>query len=97
MQAMNTIRTGELSGVTTATQLPNISCGMVKFKASVGNAGNVYLGGSGVTKPNGNTDTTTGFELAPGDESGWIPVSNLSHFYRICDTETDDLLYLIVM
>lgn len=85
---------GELQGSATALQLPSLACKMVKFKTEISNAGNVYIGGSGVTKPDGTTDTSTGLELAPGDESGWIPISNLNLLYRICDNAGDDLTYI---
>lgn len=88
-----TPKSGELQGSASALQLPNITCSMVKFKARSDNAGSVYIGVSGVTLPDGTTDTTTGFELDAGDDSGWIPVSNLNVFYRICDNAGDDLTY----
>ena len=80
-----TVACGELQGATSATQLPTVSCKIVKFKASAANSGNVYLGKSGVTKPDATTDTTSGLQLAPGDDSGWLPVTNLNLLYRICD------------
>ena len=91
-----TLVSGELQGNTGATQLPNVACFMVRFKASSSNAGNVYIGGSGVTKVDGTTDTTTGLRLEPGDETGWIPVPgrSLNAFYRICDNAGDALTYL---
>ena len=74
--------------------MPDISCSMVNFKAVLSNAGNVYIGISGVTAVNGTTDTTSGFELGPGDETGFIPVDNLNRFYRISTNVGDDLTYL---
>lgn len=85
---------GELAGSTTAVQMPNRECSMVKFKAQNDNAGNVYIGVSGVTLPDGTTDTTTGFMLDAGQESGWLPCDNLNDFFRICDNAGDDLTYL---
>lgn len=90
-------KSGELQGSTSALQLPNIPCKLVKFKARDDNAGNVYIGISGVTKPDGTTDTTTGFQLDAGDDSGWIPVDNLNRLYRICDNAGDDLTYLVMV
>lgn len=89
-----TVKTGELAGSATALQMPSITCRMVKFKAVIGNAGNVYIGASGVTKVDGTTDTTTGWELDAGEETDWIPVDNLNRFYRICDNAGDDLVYI---
>lgn len=88
------VKAGEIQGAAAATQLPSISCKLVKFKARNDNAGNVYLGGAGVTLPDGTTDVTTGIELDAGEETGWIPVDNLNRFYRICNNAGDDLTYL---
>lgn len=92
-----TPKSGELQGSASALQMPDISCSLVSFKALGSNAGNVYIGVSGVTKPDGTTDTTTGYELQPGDSTPWIPVSNLNVFYRICDNAGDDLTYLALV
>jgi hypothetical protein len=94
MLPFNTWLSGELAGATSATQMPDIPCLAVKFKALVSNVGNVYIGASSVTKPDGSTDTTTGYELSPGQETGWLPAGNLNKFYRICDNAGDDLVYL---
>lgn len=91
------IATGELAGSATAIQMPNVPCYMVKFKAEAANAGKVYIGGSGVTAIDGTTDTTTGLQLSAGDETGWIPVTNLNVFYRISNNAGDDLTYLALV
>lgn len=91
---MATVATGELAGSVAPVQMPNVACAMVRFKASITNNGNVYVGGAGVTRPDGATDTTTGLQLTPGDETGWLPVSNLSVFWRISDNAGDALTYL---
>jgi hypothetical protein len=87
---------GELAGVTSATQMPTRACTLVCFRASSENAGKVYLGVAGVTKVNGSTDSTTGLQLAAGDSTGWLPCNGLSDFYRICDNTGDSLTYLAV-
>lgn len=92
-----TPKSGELAGSASATQMPSIACSLVVFKAVASNAGNVYVGVSGVTKPDGTTDTTTGYELQPGESTPWLPVSNLNVFYRICDNAGDDLTYLALV
>lgn len=96
-ESYGTIATGELQGSATALQCPNVACKMIRFTALANNVGNVYLGGAGVTIPNGTTDTTSGLQLAPGADSGWIPVSNLNVFYRIADNAGDDLTYLALV
>lgn len=88
---------GELQGVTSATQLPNRACTYLKLKAQSSNAGSVYIGGSGVTLPDGTTDITSGLELGPGEETGWMPVQNLNMFYYICQNAGDDLTYLALL
>lgn len=91
------IVTGEVAGSASASQLPNIACHLVRIKACTSNAGSVYLGATGsVTKADGTTDTTTGFELVAGDDTGWMPVANLNQFWRICDNAGDDITYMAV-
>ena len=91
---LSTVACGELQGNAAATQMPSVACKYVKFKAVGSNVGNVYVGGASVTKVDGTTDTTTGFELGAGEETGWLPATNLNLFYRICDNAGDDLTYL---
>ena len=90
----NRIATGEVAGSATAKQLPNIECRAVCFIAVGSNAGNVYLGGAGVTKVDGTGDATTGYELDAGVQSPWFDVTNVNLFYIICDNAGDDLIYL---
>jgi len=92
-QSRNVI-TGELAGSATAIQMPDRVCTMVMFKAHGDNAGNVYIGGVGVTVADGNTDATTGFQLAASETTPWLMVENINQFYRICDNAGDDLTYI---
>jgi len=96
MEVYNGISTGELAGSATALQLPDVSCRLVMFVAEAANVGKVYLGGAGVTKVDGTTDTTSGLQLAAGDATPFIPISNLNLLYRICDNAGDDLTYLAI-
>lgn len=89
-----TVATGELAGSATAVQMPDVDCRLVMFKAVFSNVGNVYIGTSTATLPDGTTDITTGYELIPGESTPWIPVDNLNRFYRICDNAGDDLTYV---
>jgi len=91
---LTTIATGERQGSASAVQLPTVSCSLVRIKAVNSNAGNVYIGISGVTKPNGTTDTTTGLELDAGEDTGWLPTDNVNRFYIICDNAGDDITYM---
>ena len=91
----DTCISGELGGETSATACPNITCDLVMFKAAAANGGNVYIGGtSGVTKKDATTDATTGFQLAAGDTTPWLPVTNLNLFWYICDNAGDDITYI---
>lgn len=88
------VKAGEIQGSATAVQLPDIPCSQVAFSAVSDNAGSVFLGGAGVTVPDGTTDTTSGLELEAGDMTQFINMPNLNLFYRICDNAGDDLTYL---
>jgi len=92
----DSVASGELQGSATALQLPDIPCRAVFFTAIASNAGKVYLGGPGVTAPDGTTDTTSGIELQAGDMTPFIPISNLNKLYRICENAGDDLTYFLV-
>ena len=90
------IVTGEVQGSATAAVFPSLPCQMVMIKAVSNNAGDVYIGVAGVTVVDGTTDTTSGWELASGQETGWIPVDNMDKLFRICDNAGDDVVYLAV-
>ncbi len=92
----NNFGSGELAGVITATQNPNRGCQWVKFFAKADNAGSVWIGGPGVTIGDESTDATTGVPLAQGEQSPWIPVSNVKETYRICDNIGDAVYYMVV-
>lgn len=85
---------GELQGSATALRLPDIPCELVYLAAQPDNVGNVYIGGSTVTVPNGTTDVTSGICLKPGAVLPFF-VKNLNQLYRICDNAGDDLTYFV--
>lgn len=94
MQVYNRVQSGEISGSATAKQLPDIDCRLVYFVAPNSNAGDVYIGGAGVTVPNGTQDATSGYELKASAQSPGFQVHNLNQFYIICDNAGDDLVYI---
>jgi hypothetical protein len=94
MQVYNKVQSGEIAGSATAKQLPDISCRLVYFVAPNTNAGDVYIGGAGVTVPDGNQDATSGYELKASAQSPGFQVSNLNLLYIICDNAGDDLVYI---
>lgn len=91
---LNVIATGEVQGGTTAFKMPDVPCVMVRIRALSSNSGNVYIGGSAVTRPDGETDETSGFELDAGQDTDWLPVENLNKLYMICDNNGDDIVYI---
>lgn len=92
----NVVVSGERQGSATAVQMPNIPAELVWITAQDDNAGQVYLGGAGVTVPDGTTDTTSGIQLEAGDTIGPLPISNLNLLYIICDNAGDDVSYLVL-
>jgi len=90
--------TGEVAGSATAAQFPHDVPGLyIRFKAHADNAGNVYIGRSGVTVADGSSDQTTGLQLAAGEDTGWIPMpfGGSQVFYYICDNAGDDFTYMV--
>jgi hypothetical protein len=92
--ALTTVISGEVQGGTTKAQLPNVPCTMVNIRALSSNATSVYLGGENVKVPDGTTDQVSGFELDAGQETGWLPISNLNQLWMITDANGDDICYL---
>ena len=89
------VLTGERAGSATAVILPTLNCTMVWIKAVASNAGNVYIGSStSATVVDGTTDTTSGYELTPGDQLGPLPLDNLNKLFIICDNAGDDITYI---
>src|SRR3990167_1674124 len=92
--AIGVVKSGEVSGDTAIKQLPDVSCRLVMFVAPNTNTGDVYLGASTITIPNGATDATSGYQLKASAQTPWLPASNLNLFYIRCDASTDDILYM---
>jgi len=91
-----TVVSGERQGSATAAQLPNVPASLVWISALTTNVGDVYVGAAAVTVADGTTDTTSGFELNPGDKLGPLPIGNLNQLYIICDNAGDDITYLVL-
>ena len=92
----SSFKTGELAGSTSAAQCPNIPCQRLTIKALGANSGKLYIGAtSGVTKKDGSTDITTGFELAAGESVTVYPQGqNMNTVYYISDNSGDGFTYL---
>jgi hypothetical protein len=92
-----TLRTGEVAGAVAATQFPQLACKLCRVKAQNDNAGNVYIGGVGVTVAAGTTDTTTGWQLDAGEETPWLLITDMNQLFRICDNAGDDVTYIAMV
>jgi hypothetical protein len=90
------VTSGERAGSGSAVALPDVDARLIWISAVSSNVGDVYVGGSGVTVVNGTTDTTSGYELNPGDKLGPLPLGNLNLLYIICDNAGDDITYLVL-
>lgn len=89
-----TMFNGELKGSTDAKQLPNQKFNYAYVKAATDNTGVIYVGGAGVTRPVGTSDTTTtGFPLSAGQVLPLDGEGNLNSIYFIAAADTDDLIY----
>lgn len=96
---INTIKHGEVAVTNSAAALPSRDGAWVKLKALMSNVGKIYVGGSGVTVPDDSTDTTTGWELSPGEETDWLPCNEYSmdKIYAIAvEASGDSLVYLLL-
>lgn len=94
--AYRNVNTGQVKGSVTALGFPSVPGGLVNIKAQLGNVGNVYIGASDVTKTGIPTNTTTGFELDAGQETGWFPLENLNKLYIISDNANDSVIYIVL-
>lgn len=93
---LSTVATGEIEADSSAVQFASVAAKYVRIKARTTNAASVYIGLAGVTVPDGETTTTCGFELAPGDDTGWIPISNLNLLYIIGSSDADGATYMVL-
>lgn len=87
---------GAVAGTLGPTQCANVPCRYLRIKALAGNSGNFYVGfSSSMTKPAANqSDQTSGLQMAPGDDTGWMPVSNLNLFWVLADNAADSLSFM---
>jgi hypothetical protein len=90
------LQTGEIAGSTSRKTCPDIDCTFVKFKAVASNAGKVYIGPASVTKVAGTDNDDAGFELSAGEDTGWIPATNVNLFSVITDNAGDDTVYIAI-
>jgi hypothetical protein len=97
MQPVRFVANGELAVGVSQVQGPDIRCKMVYVKANNDNAGYVNIGFvTGVPVTNEGTDTTTGIELAAGQDSPLMIVGNLSELFFIATQASQGITYALV-
>lgn len=89
------VQSGELAGSVTTVRFPDISGSRCVIQGAPTNTGRVYIGGAGVTVPNGTGDTTSGIALAAGIMLPLV-IRNLNELYYICDGAGDEVLYFML-
>jgi hypothetical protein len=77
-------RFGVVTGTATPTQFPTGTCGMVRFKADPDNNDDFMLG---------NESGNVLYPLAPGDDTGWVSLSNLNQLWYSAISGSLDYLY----
>lgn len=80
----------KVGATTSATQLASTPCRLIRVKADIANTGLVYLGPSGATTAGANAYT----QLAAGDDTGWIPISNANLLYHIASAGTQNFFWM---
>jgi hypothetical protein len=89
--------TGEFVVGASSLQLPALKGRLARIKAPSANTGRVCVGAaSTVTVDDGTTDTTTGFVLQAGDDTGWIPIADLSRLWVIGSAAAQRLTYIVL-
>ena len=79
------VEIGVITGTFVAAQFPNKPCVFLRFKASPENTGKFWLGH--------DADSLL-WELASGDDTGWIEDSNLDRYWSgKTSGSTDRLVY----
>jgi len=88
---------GELEGNAAATQFPSRDCEIICVQANKDNGAHlVYIGGEGVTIPDGTADETSGIYLAAGEKTPWLAVRNTDALWYICSNILADLHYVAI-
>lgn len=87
--------TGERAIGAAAVQLPDVECDLIRIRASNGNSGDIFVGGSGVTAGDGADDDTTGYQLDAGQEIE-LPVRNASQIYVIASAASQAITFICI-
>lgn len=77
---------GVITGSFAQRQFPNKPCGMMRLKARSSNVGSFYIGHMSGTHP------ILPYQLAPGDDTGWVITTNLNRYFFGGASGTSDVL-----
>lgn len=91
---------GELAVGTAAggTAAGSVACHLVRFRARYSNTGTIYMGGgTTITTPDGTTDTTSGWSMVAGDDTGWMPSDNVNRYYFLSSGTGNALTYVALV
>jgi len=80
---------GLVTGTYAISQLPDIPCSMVRFKARSSNAGSIFIGSQYTT----GSVFSMPYELDAGDDTGWFETDNLNRYYQGGSSGTSYLAY----
>lgn len=92
---LKVVAVGEVAITDSAAALPTVAGRFVTLRAALDNVGNVYIGLSGVTVPDGSTDVTSGYPLDAGEAITLPLEEGLQELYAIAGTSGDHLHYLV--
>lgn len=82
---------GAVTMTTSFAALPSVTCGtggMVCFSAAGANTGKILIGAA--------SGATGGIELAAGEKSPWVPITNLNLLSAKSSIANDTLYYFIL-
>ena len=89
--AFDSFQNGVIAVGTSVVKSPNIKTIMVRIKALSTNADSIYIG----DKDNSAVlSAANGYELEPGDDTGWMPLVNLDRIELISGTAAQSIRYI---
>jgi hypothetical protein len=86
----NAVTAATVSVTTSRQQLTSVTGTFIKLKAPIGNTASVYVGGA-------DASSTNGYPLAPGEDTDWMAMSNLSALYYISAYSGQSLSYIVLV
>ncbi len=87
------VLTGVETVGTSVTRLTSRPFTMVRFKAASANAASIFVAAA---TESATLTVANGFEIEPGDDTGWIPIDNLNLLEAISASSNQKLQYMAV-